>query len=370
MPVSTIWIPTTSGEIDAAWLNAVLPVDVRDGGVVTSVSAEIIGEGVGLLGEVARLTLTYQGAGPRAVTSLISKLPTANEGMRTIGNTFGFYDKEHLFYEQVADRVDIRIPQAYVNLGDRAKGAYVLLLEDMAPRRCGNQLASCSWNDAVVALGELAGFHATWWEHPDLETFAEWLPGPGAAYWEMTRQGYAAGLPKLRPNFSYLLSDEVISLAERYLVQWDDGLRVGALRGPHTFIHGDFRLDNMMFRDHEHGTEFVLLDWQLPFRANPMWDVVYFLAGNFEPAWRRRHQAELVRIYHEGLVGNGVVDYSFEQCWQDYRAAGLVLLGYLVNLAAEIDLDTFNDRGRELGEMMFRRYAEAVEDLGSASFLP
>ena len=62
------------------------------------------------------------------------------------------------------------------------------------------------------------------------------------------------------------------------------------MRGPRTLIHGDFRLDNMMFRDHEYGTEFALLDWQLPYQANPMWDVVYFLAGNFEPAWRRRHQ--------------------------------------------------------------------------------
>ena len=367
--METMWIPTTSTEIDAAWLNTVLSDEVRAGGRVIDVSAEIIGEGVGLLGEVARLTIRYEGAGPTAVTTLISKLPTANDGMRHIGNVFGFYRKEHLFYEQVGARVNISIPTAHVNLGNPEQGMYVLLLEDMAPRRCGNQLASCSWSDAVVALGELAKFHAAWWEHPELDSFAEWLPGPGADYWDMTRQVYTAGLPKLRQNFGYLLSDDVITLAESYLDRWETGLEVGARRGPHTFIHGDFRLDNMMFDDHEHGTEFTLLDWQLPFRANPMWDVVYFLAGNFEPAWRRRHQAELVRLYHDALVANGVTDFSFEQCWDGYRSAGLVLLAYIVNLAGDIDLDTFNDRGRELAEMLFRRYAEAVEDLGSASFL-
>jgi len=367
--METMWIPTTSGEIDAAWLNTVLSDEVRAGGRVVDVTAEIIGEGVGLLGEVARLTIRYEDAGPGAVTTMISKLPTANDGMRHIGNVFGFYRKEHLFYEQVGARVNISIPTAHVNLGNPEQGMYVLLLEDMAPRRCGNQLASCSWSDAVVALGELAKFHAAWWEHPELDSFAEWLPGPGADYWDMTRQVYTAGLPKLRQNFGYLVSDDVITLAESYLDRWDAALEVGAMRGPHTFIHGDFRLDNMMFDDHEHGTEFTLLDWQLPFRANPMWDVVYFLAGNFEPAWRRRHQAELVRIYHDALMANGVTDFSFERCWDGYRAAGLVLLAYIVNLAGDIDLDTFNDRGRELAEMLFRRYAEAVEDLGSASFL-
>ncbi len=367
--MQTAWIPTTSDEIDARWLNDVLPADIRDGGVVVAVSAELIGEGVGLLGEVSRLTITYDGAGPAAVTSCIAKLPTSNEGMRRIGNTFGLYAKEHHFYADVAPRMNIRIPQPFVNLGDADRGVYVLLLEDLAPRRLGNQLASCSWGDATVALGELARHHAAWWQHPALESFGEWLPGPDSD-WELTRQVFVAGLPRLRSHFVDLVGAGVVGLAERYADRWDAGLAAAAMRGPRTLIHGDFRLDNMMFRDHEHGTEFALLDWQLPYQANPMWDVVYFLAGNFEPAWRRRHQAELVRIYHEGLVGNGVADYTFEDCWRDYRACGLVLLAYLANLAGDVDLDTFNDRGRELAETMFRRYAEAVEDLGSASFLP
>ena len=185
----------------------------------------------------------------------------------------------------------------------------------------------------------------------------------------MTKQVYLGGLPKLRQNFSYLVSDSVISLAERMAVQWDDALNFGGMRAPHTFVHGDFRLDNMMFDDAEHGTELTLLDWQLPFRANPMWDVTYFLAGNFEPAWRRRHQVEMVGLYHDTLVAEGVTGYSREDCWRDYRAAGLVLLSYLVNLAGDIDLDTFNDRGRELAEMLFRRYAYAIDDLDSGSFL-
>ena len=137
--MQTMWIPTTCTEIDAAWLNAVLSDEVRDGGRVVGVSAEIIGEGVGLLGELARLTVSYEGAGPSAATTMISKLPTPNDGMRHIGNVFGFYKKEFGFYDQVAHRVTINIPTAYVNMGDHDKGMYVLLMEDMAPRwRCAS----------------------------------------------------------------------------------------------------------------------------------------------------------------------------------------------------------------------------------------
>ncbi|MEZ5229166.1 MAG: hypothetical protein R2710_21605 [Acidimicrobiales bacterium] len=113
-----------------------------------------------------------------------------------------------------------------------------------------------------------------------------------------------------------------------------------------------------------------MLDWQLPFQANPLWDVVYFLGGNFEPAWRRTHEDELLVRYHQVLVANGVEDYSLEHCREDYRAAGLVLLGYLVTGANDVDLDTLNDRGRELIETMFTRYSTTILDLGSADFLP
>ena len=101
-----------------------------------------------------------------------------------------------------------------------------------------------------------------------------------------------------------------------------------------------------------------------------MWDVVYFLAGNFEPEWRRRHQDELLAHYHGCLIDRGVDGYDLEQCREDYRASALVLLGYLVTGAADIDLATLTDRGRELIEKMFTRYGAAIDDLGAAEFMP
>ncbi|MBE0608659.1 MAG: hypothetical protein IH609_04720 [Dehalococcoidia bacterium] len=49
--------------------------------------------------------------------------------------------------------------------------------------------------------------------------------------------------------------------------------------------------------------------------------------------------------------------------------ANLLNIG-IVTGAADVDPETLNDRGRELMDTMFSRYAEAVLDLESAEFVP
>jgi hypothetical protein len=360
-------VPQRCADIDAAFLNQALSPELRGGAPITGVDVEVIGEGVGFMGEVARVCLRYDDLPAGAVTSLIAKLPTANEGFKNVGLALGLYEKEHGFYRQVAHRVTLSVPTAYFNHASPSEGEYLLLMQDMAPLRPGNQLAGCSLAEAETVLREIAGFHATWWAHPELESFADWLPSVGSPYMDISEQAYKSALPKLRDNFGFFLSDNVIASAERLAEVYQASSDAGPFRAPLTFIHGDFRLDNMMFGPNG---EVTLLDWQLPFKANAMWDVTYLLAGNFEPEWRREHQEHLLHVYHDTLVGNGVGDYPFEQCWEDYRANGLVLLSYLVIPAADVDLATLDERGLELIEKMFSRYGVFIDEMGSAEFIP
>lgn len=363
-------VPQRCSEISAAFLNSALAPEVRGEAMIADADVEVIGEGVGFVGEVARVRLRYEGHDappPGAIGSLIAKVPTTNPGFKHIGTMLGLYQKEHGFYADVAHRVSLSVPTAYFNHADHDAGEYMLLLQDMAPLRPGNQLESCTYHEAEVVLQSIAGFHAAWWNHPELAAFDDWLPQPGGAYFHILEASYKASLPAVRPVFGHLLSEDIMALAERLADCYHDMVDAGAGRAPHTFIHGDFRLDNMMFGPN---LEFTLLDWQLPFKANPLWDVVYFLAGNFSPEWRREHQDQLVRTYHAALLAAGVRDYPWERCWDDYRAAGLVLMGYIVTSAADVDLDSFNERGRMVLETMMSRYATAVEDLRSADFMP
>lgn len=362
-------LPGSSAAISAGWLNEVLDEYLGGGGRISAVETEIIGEGVGFVGEVARLTLSYDGEPDAAApSSLISKMPTTNEGFHAIGMMLGLYQKEAGFYQEVAPEITVRIPRCYANLTD-GEAHFILLLEDLAPMRPGNQLASATVEEARLALAAAAQLHARWWEHDKLESFSSWLPTPGSPYFEMLKGAYIGALGNFERVFGHLITPDIAALANRGAEDYERMMDAGVGRRPYTFVHGDFRLDNMMFGDGPETAPFALLDWQLPFRANPLWDVVYFLGGNFEPEWRRQHQDELVAGYHQGLVDGGVENYSLDQCREDYRAATLVLLGYLVTGANDIDLDTLNDRGREVVETMFLRYSIALTDLGAAEFL-
>jgi hypothetical protein len=70
----TTEIPTSSDAIDVQWLDEMLSDPVRGGATIVSVSREIIGEGVGFLGDVARLSLTHDALSPTSTRSLISKI--------------------------------------------------------------------------------------------------------------------------------------------------------------------------------------------------------------------------------------------------------------------------------------------------------
>ena len=39
---------------------------------------------------------------------------------------------------------------------------------------------------------------------------------------------------------------------------------------------------------------------------------------------RRENEEQLLRLYHSLLLENGVHEYAFEQCWDDYRLAMLL----------------------------------------------
>jgi len=236
--------------------------------------------------------------------------------------------------------------------------------------RPGDQLASCSIDEAKLALAEVAKLHARWWEHERLADFESWLPAPGGATFHVFEAGYLGGVDAFHQHWAHLVSDNVHELIDRAAKGYQAMIDAGPGREPHTFIHGDFRLDNMMFSANSAEPGLALLDFQLPFQANAMWDVIYFLAGNFAPEWRRENQDALLVHYHGCLVDGGVDSYSIEQCQEDYRAAALVLLGYLVTSAADIDLDTLTERGRELIETMFTRYGTAIDDLNVAEFMP
>ncbi|MGB2694248.1 MAG: phosphotransferase [Dehalococcoidia bacterium] len=360
-------LPGSSAEITIEWLNDALSSTIESR-AITGFERAVIGEGAGFIGELTRVTLTYDDPQEGSPRSLIAKLPTGDESIRTLAQLFGFYEREIRFYEELADKIEIRTPQRYFSSADAVAGRYVLLLEDLAPGRCGDQLASCSLEEAKLALTELAKLQAAWWNSPRLSEFPWLASTDDSVLLALLQAVYQHSWPKFEEEFTGLLPTEVIDIGRKF------GEQLAALGEslsgrPRTILHTDFRLDNMFF-DLADGSPFALIDWQLVQQGLGPSDVTYFLAGNFTPDARRQHEAELLRTYHEALVQHGVADYSFEQCLEEYRMSALNFFIFLVTGRENVDMAAYAGRGQTLLDTMVERYTTAILDLRAADFLP
>ena len=83
----------------------------------------------------------------------------------------GVYRSEVRFYTEIADTVDVRAPACFyaeMSTDPDRPGDFTLLLEDLAPRRQGDQIAGCTVEQARDAVLNLAGLHAPRWCDPTL----------------------------------------------------------------------------------------------------------------------------------------------------------------------------------------------------------
>ena len=360
-------IPAGPQELTPQWLtHALRQTGTITSAAVTSFDSEIIAEGVGLIGQLARLTPHYDRAEAGAPRSLIAKFPAEAQENRDVGNLFRFYEREIRFYEEIADEVQLRTPRCYYSAMDVDADEYVLLLEDMAPARVGDQLAGCSHQEAELAIRELAKFHATWWDTPRLEEL-EWMPCANDPINKSAEQSYQDAWDTFLERFGARLPKSLLATAEKL------GSRAGRIQdqladSPRTIRHCDYRLDNLFFATPEGGDPLAVIDWQIASRGRGTYDVGYFMSQSVDPRQRKASEVDLLKTYHRTLAENGVRGYDFAECLRDYRLATLFCLVYPVISGGTYDLN--NERGVALVTAMLDRSVAAIVDLNAGELLP
>jgi hypothetical protein len=78
-------------------------------------------------------------------------------------------------YREIGARARIRVPALHHGAADPSNGDFVMLLEDLAPARVGDQLEGCTAQQARLAVTSIAKCHATCWQDPRLASLG-WLP--------------------------------------------------------------------------------------------------------------------------------------------------------------------------------------------------
>jgi hypothetical protein len=343
---------------------------IDDATAVAEVEHQRIGEGVGLMCNLARLTLRYHGPAHGAPSSVILKVPSDLPENRGVGDHFGFYEREGRFYAEIADSLPVRTPHCYANHIDVEANEFALLLEDFGGRTMVSQIAGIDAERAAEAVKALALVHAEYWRSSRLDSFT-WMPravDPGII-------SAGAEYRRVWSHFVELFADRLptgaVELGERIGPSWEAVQTALFGRAPITLCHGDFRADNLMFDDTASGREHVgILDWQIAYRGGGIADICYLTTQSMTVEDRRTHERELVRTWFEAVceAREGDVDgYTADDAWTDYRSATGNMTVY--GVVAGGGLDPSNERGVELvGDMAERSFAAAL-DLDAASFI-
>jgi hypothetical protein len=336
-------------QLTPAWLSEALGARVDD---VAAVPV-----GTGQIGTCYRLTLSGTGV----PTSMLAKLPAPDPGTRDI--LANVYRTELRFYSLIAPTVDVRVPTTYYSEMAADSGDFTLLMEDLSPREQGDQLAGCSVEQARDAVVNLAGLHGPRWCDPTLlDVEGLQINGPDDA--SLMAELYGPATDIFVDGLAALLSDEdVVTLREVVTI-----IEAWALARAERFglVHGDYRLDNLMFPP-DGGPGVVALDWQTLSLALPARDLAYFLSTGLSAEDRRAHERDLVAAYHQALTAYDVRGYSLEDCWEDYRFA--MVQGPLVSVFG-CAYGTRTERGDRMFAAMVARSCAAIRDLDTLALVP
>jgi hypothetical protein len=347
--------------IDPAWMTQAL----RAAGVlgearVTDVVRTPVGNG--LVGDSFRFALSYDRDEPGALKTVVGKFPAADPASRKSGSDHLLYLREVSFYRELAASVAIHTPRALVAEIDPATDDFTLIFEDLGPARQGDQLAGCSLADARTAMIEAAALHAPRWGDPALLTL-DWLAIKPAERQPQIMAALPFIVHMFKERYLDLLPPDQMALVEKLpaaLAQMQD-----KRDAPLTVVHGDFRLDNILFDVQGGARPMATLDWQTVTIGAGAADVAYFLSAGVDPDTRRAHEADLVGLYHDELLRLGVTGYDRAACWRDYRRYTLngILMGVFSALAVER-----TERGDALFLKMTSGACQQAQDHDSFAF--
>jgi len=357
-------IPQTAEGFDAAWFTLVIGSKYE--GVVTNVTTETIGEGIGFLGELHRCTLTWQG-GTEAPSSVIVKIPSKVAKNRSLGEGLAVYEREIRVYREMSGYLGIpmpefiwadydpnpapwletfftflfrRLPVVAVSrvldllllIGAKSPRRYLLMMEDINDARPPSQIGGGSIDDALVGLDLLARFHAHNWNQTERRDAHPIIWSVGHVP-KVVQASYRRNRTAFVERFGALIGEDMVAKMDEVQDQLPE-LSRRMERDPWTLCHGDYRLDNLMFRSDGRTT---VLDWQGLAWGRPGWEVAYFITTALEPHHRAEEQTMLSR-YHETLVAAGVSDYSFDDLLEDVTVSKAILAHRMV--AGDDLLDT------------------------------
>ncbi len=275
-------------DVTVDWLTAVLRHTGHDETVIGFTPEPV---GTGQMAQSTRFVLECAHS-DTAPVSVVGKFPSPSAESRAAGAAGG-YRNEVCFYRELAETLAVRTPRCYFGAISDDFATFTLVLEDLSPRRQGDQLAGCDAGQLVAAAENLAGLHAPRWCDPTLRDL----------HWVSSTLGEQAAsivqliTPMFVERYAAHLSPATVMVLETFA----SGIERWFEREPARFaiVHGDYRLDNLMFAppDAEGHDPVAAVDWQTVMIGNPGRDLSYLLGTSIEPPLRREVEGDVRAAY-------------------------------------------------------------------------
>ena len=365
------FIPQEGSEFTADWFTDLF--QEQYGAAVLDVSREVIGTGVGFVGEIHRCFLSWDATRGDLPASVIVKVPSKLPLNRSLGEGLQLYEREVIAYEKLSSNMGLPMPNVLYSAMDddptpwldsvinflfsrlplggvswltvkflelASKNPrlrrYVLVLEDIADARPPSQVEGGSLDDALISLATLAKFHAHHWMNEESIAVSDRI-------WALNRlpkvsqASYARNREEFIGRFGEIVGDEKMRVIDDTQDRLED-LLAPLAQDPWTLLHGDYRLDNIMFRPNG---EIVVIDYQLLSKGRPGWDVAYFITTALSADYKSEEET-MLKHYHETLLRAGITNYSFEELVDDVELTKLLLAHRLVGSRDAFDTELQN----------------------------
>ncbi|MGO9693168.1 MAG: phosphotransferase [Mycobacterium sp.] len=346
------------GDLTTSWLTAAIGA-----GSVADFAVERIG--TGQMSECYRIRLTYADAGSDGPESVVLKVAATDPVSRQTGAALGLYEREVRFYGDIAPGLGGPIAPCYHAAVDNSTGAFDLLLGDAGPATVGDEIAGATVEQARLGVVELGRLHGPLLGDASLAE-ATWLNRETPLNQAMIGALYAGFIDRYGDQISpehRIVCERLVAAFDGYLASETAGAsEPGRIQG---LVHGDYRLDNMLFGAAGADRALTVVDWQTVSWGPALTDLSYFLGCALQPQDRREHYDELLRAYHQALgpkapitlaeVGEGVRRQSF--------------FGVMMAIVSSMLVER-TERGDRMFMTMLQRNCDHVLDTDALATLP
>jgi hypothetical protein len=341
-------------DVTVGWLSAVV------GTAVSGFTVERIG--TGQMSECYRVALRYPhgSAGP---ASVVLKVAAGDTTSRQTGLALGLYEHEVRFYTDIAPRLSAGpVARCHHAAFDPETGVFDLVLGDAAPALVGDEIRGATIEQAHLAVGELARLQAPLLGDATLAG-ADWLTRASPLNQALVTQLYAGFADRYGESMTAgqrAVCEQLVAAFDGYLAQ------EAAPDRPRGLVHGDYRLDNMLFGEGgAAAAPLTVVDWQTVTWGPALTDLSYFLGCALPVPQRRQHDDELLRTYHRAL--GPAATLSLDDIRDGVRRASF--FGVVMAIVSSM-LVRRTDRGDEMFMTMLERHCSQVLDTGALAALP